>query len=407
MNAKGRTSRTHLNCHAWRGMSRRTAIAVLALSIGACAPDVPDVITQRNDNGRTGVTTSAGLNQSTVKNFRLLQTLHVDAPVLAQPLYLHSVQFRGAFHSVLWVATVTNKLYAFNADPPFDELGDPIDLGPPFIPTKEYSDNCLPGESIMTYIDGKPMVGIESTPVIDRGRNRMYVSYRVNGRIGGEQRIAAIDLSAGTIWRSVPVPGNDVWHTLHRNRMSLLLDRGVLYVGYSAINEWPRKCDYVNSYQGWIHAYDANTLVHLGSWRSVHDPNNKGDPAHDGFDGGGLWQASTGLAADSRGSLFFSTGNGTKNPQLPDAQGLNLSNAIVRIGPPNRVAVRAPNAAGNPAIAVTPHQQHIFYRDQDGSIQHIFWDDHEAPGQLHHDNWSQKSGSPAAAVGDLLSAIRA
>src|SRR5688572_25132895 len=185
------TSRTHQSRRISISTLRRAAIALLALSLGACGPHVPDVTTQRYDNGRTGVTTSAGLNQSTVKNFRLLHALTVDAPVLAQPLYLHAVQFRGAFHSVLWVATVTNKLYAFNADPPFDQLGDPIDLGPPFVPSRKYSEDCLPGESIMTYIDGKPMIGIESTPVIDRDRKRMYVSYRTNDRKAGEQRIAA------------------------------------------------------------------------------------------------------------------------------------------------------------------------------------------------------------------------
>src|SRR5207244_9432079 len=123
---------------------------------------------------------------------------------------------------------------------------------------------------------------------------------------GGEQRIAAIRLSDGTVWRTGAVPGSDVWHKIHRNRMSLLLDRGIVFVGFSAVNEYPRRGDYAKSYQGWIHAFDATTLIYLGAWRTIRDPNNSGDPLNDSLDGGGLWQASTGIAADGQGSLFFS-----------------------------------------------------------------------------------------------------
>ncbi|MEP6692574.1 MAG: galactose oxidase-like domain-containing protein [Gemmatimonadaceae bacterium] len=51
-------------------------------------------------------------------------------------------------------------------------------------------------------------------------------------------------------------------------------------------------------------------------------------------------------------------------------------------------------AAGNPATMVTPDQQHVFYRATDGSIRHIFWD--ARPRQLFHDNWTQRSGAPLA-----------
>jgi hypothetical protein len=357
-----------------------------------------DVLTQRNNNMRTGTTSWPGLNQISVKSFRLLASLPVDAPILAQPLFLKSVDFRGTRRSMVWVATVTNKLYPFNADPPFDQLAPAIDLGPPYKPSAADRACCLINEALMMYVDGQPLIGIESTPVIDRGHNLMFVSYRGQGRLAGEQRLAAIELSSGKIWRTVAVPGSDVWHKIHRNRLSLLLDRGIVFVGFSAVNEDPRKLDYAKSFQGWIHAFDAATLIYLGAWRSVRDPNNHGDPLDDSFDGGGLWQASTGLAADGQGNLFFSTGNGAKNPQPPDSPGLNLSNAIVRLQV-ERVPVRAPNAAGNPATLVSSHQQHMFYPAQDGSIQHIFWTDYEPPGQLRHDNWTQKAGIPPAAAG--------
>src|SRR5207249_1993170 len=37
------------------------------------------------------------------------------------------------------------------------------------------------------------------------------------------------------------------------------------------------------------------------------------------------------LAADARGNLFFSTGNGRKSPRMPDAAGMNLSSSAIRV----------------------------------------------------------------------------
>jgi hypothetical protein len=53
----------------------------------------------------------------------------------------------------------------------------------------------------------------------------------------------------------------------------------------------------------------------------------------------------------------------------------------------------APTAVGNPATMVTPNQQHIFYRAANGTIQHLFWDS-SSPNQIFSDNWTQRSGSP-------------
>ena len=57
----------------------------------------------------------------------------------------------------------------------------------------------------------------------------------------------------------------------------------------------------------------------------------------------------------------------------------------------------APAAAGNPSTLIWPREmrtweQHVFYRDVNGSIQHIVWDD-----SLHLDNWTQAASAPLAA----------
>jgi hypothetical protein len=60
----------------------------------------------------------------------------------------------------------------------------------------------------------------------------------------------------------------------------------------------------------------------------------------------------------------------------------------------------APPAAGDPATMVANNQQHIFYRDTAGNIQHVLWD--PSSGQ-HLEQWAGGSGSSTtgpAAVGD-------
>jgi hypothetical protein len=383
-----------------------------------------DMLTQRSNNQRTGSSSASGLSQASVRSFKLLATLAVDAPVLAQPLFTEGVDIVGdrsstppvcggaGRHDVIWIATVTNNIYAFDAKTYGPIFCQPINLGAYYQPTPAEIRCCLPNEAIMARITegGPPLIGIESTPVIDRELRTMFVSYKIAGRRGGEQRIAALDITNGRV-RSRAVPASDLWHKIHRNRASLLLDHGTVFVAFSAVNEEPRKGDYAKSFQGWIHAFDARTLIYRGAWHTMHDPNNAGgDSTDDAVDGGGIWQASTGLSADSEGDLFFATGNAMKPwwpsgptlPPVPDAN--NLSNSVVRLKP-TRIKVDAPPAGGDPVTMVTqgPSQQHIFYRGLDGSIQHVFWDANEPPHDLHHDAWTRPdsthaTGNPATMV---------
>jgi hypothetical protein len=62
---------------------------------------------------------------------------------------------------------------------------------------------------------------------------------------------------------------------------------------------------------------------------------------------------------------------------------------------PSSQVPNAPPAAGDPATMVTARQQHVFYRSQDGAINHLFWD---APtNRLHFDQWTSKVHAPMAA----------
>jgi len=213
--------------------------------------------------------------------------------------------------SVLIVATSNNDVYAFS---PFENRPQPLWhrwLGQPVVskqpppgsppgtpPPPADGADCAPNdlaawqspETSSGIATG--LIGIESTPVIDPGLGRVFVSYKTSD---GVQHLAALSLNDGSVVRSVVVPApNPLWHRLHRNRASLLLADGVVYVGFSSLCEGnPARM------HGSISAFDAATVEAVGRYQVTDD----------GTDGGGVWQGSTGLAADTRGNLYFTTGN--------------------------------------------------------------------------------------------------
>lgn len=347
-----------------------------------------DVVTQRYNNLRTGTTLHGGLDQRAVSDgkFGFLKALEVDGVVLAQPLFMANVDFpQKGQRSAVFIATSTNWIYAFDADPPFDKLWE-TRLGEPFrFPdafTPENLKSCR--GSLMTVaeqddrgVNTTLVLGIESTPVIDAKRSRIIVSYRsMDGIADGTQRIAALNLRTGEFVKGADgrdlnrrITDNPLWNWVHRNRASLLLDQGRVYVAFSGRCEAPSALFDKKSFQGWIYAFDAESLAFAGRYRSTQDPAGAPpEPTDDPVQGGGIWQASTGVAADGHGNLFFATGNDARcshaavPPQRkcgpPDASGKNLSNSIVRL----RVDPAPGARPGSIPISMTPADWFTPYR---------------------------------------------
>lgn len=246
-------------------------------------------------------------------SFGRLFSRKVDGHVYAQVLYAHNVptHARGV-KNLIFVATMSNKVYAFDADDPdADEPIWKLDLGPP-VPL---SDRTLGRKCVLAYYQDKyrdiyHSVGVVSTPVIDRST---YIMYVVNMNKDGagpssyRHRIRGIDIRSGRAVLgpeiiNLQVPGVGVgsskgvvslYPLTQLQRSSLALYDGVVYFGFGAF------CD-TNPYHGWIAGYDARTLDLRKVWCST--PNDKE---------GSVWNAGEGITIDEdTGNLMVVTANG-------------------------------------------------------------------------------------------------
>jgi hypothetical protein len=310
-----------------------------------------DVLTERYDNGRTGHATQAGLTPSSFADgqWRRLATLAVDGAVYAQPLYVQQQPMPdGATHNVVYIATAMNKLYAFDADT-YALLWPTQAVPGTSLPGADLSDTTLidPNTGLLhgcaaispAYVaatGNQYGIGIQSTPVIDRSagpHGYMYFTYRTatgSDATSAHQFMARADLSTGVVTQ-VDI-SNDLGQPVTglRQRPSLLLVNGVIYLGFGSHCEelsdpgqvGPNGASY--QYFGTLLAVDEVSLDVVGHFEAV--------PITGTTNGAGIWQASSGIAADSVGSLYFITANTNQSgPVQPSPT--TVDNSFVRLAP--------------------------------------------------------------------------
>ena len=152
---------------------RTVACGVLAIALDSAAHGQQAVPQRGYDAGLSGANLSeARLNASNVNasTFGLLTTLGVDDRIYAQPLYVPKVSMSQGTHNVVYVATMSDTLYAFDADVGGNPLWS-INLGA--------SVGAVPVPFAKFVFGGNTNIvgnlGILSTPVIDTSTNIMYV----------------------------------------------------------------------------------------------------------------------------------------------------------------------------------------------------------------------------------------
>ncbi len=269
----------------------------------------PAITTGQYDSGRS----SANLNETTlntsnvtVNQFGKLFSWTVDGPIWAQPLYVPAVPMNGAAKNVLYVATMNNSIYAFDANNPGANPLWRVNLGKAV--TANTANGC---PNILPF-------GILSTPVIDPATNTLYavsasptgVSSSVPNGTGYFQYLHAIDITNGQEKPGSPVqmqatvagngydaqngtvslsPASKVFQ-----RTALLLANGTVYAGFGSC------ASDADPWHGWVVGYSASNLSRAVVFNSTP---NSGQ--------GGIWQSGRGLATDSTGDVYFNTGNAT------------------------------------------------------------------------------------------------
>jgi hypothetical protein len=249
------------------------------------------VLTQHNNGERTGANLNEVIltpsNVST-KQFGMLFRRVVDDQIYGQPLVVTDVKLRGGTHDLVYVTTVNNSVYAFDANDPY--ASEPfwhVNFGTP--------PNVYDGKYGCTDMNGN--MGIIGTPVIDAQDGTLYVVAATRIGDGYLQRLHALDLATGADRALSPVtitaPGFDP--LMQSQRPGLLLSRGKVYIGYAS------HCD-KEPYHGFLLSYDAKSLQQTG----VFNTSPAGKAAS-------IWQFGQAPAVDAEGNIYFVTGNGSWN----------------------------------------------------------------------------------------------
>jgi hypothetical protein len=307
--------------------------ALLALAIFTLAPLVSragekqapsspqDVLTYHNDNGRSGwFSAETQLTPASVSStrFGLQKVILLDGRTDAEPLFVSGQSIDGqGVHDVVYVATETNSIYAYDAVSGailwHRQYGIPVPDG-----FKNGDDNVY------------PVMGILSTPVIDRNAGLMYFVNDSFGGGGDSFRLHAISLSNGhdaippaVLHYSQTLSDGTVWNfnpQFQLQRPALLEASGSIYVAFGSNGDIVPGVS-----RGTILRYDAATLLPM-----TGDLTDRLTTPQSTYYLSSIWQSGFGPAADAGGDIFFSTGN--SDPSRPSySQAFNRPDSMVRL----------------------------------------------------------------------------
>ena len=154
--------------------------------------------------------------------------------------------------------------------------------------------------------------------MIDRSTNTMYLTAR---RSDGTIWLNALDITtgastgAGAVQISATFNGLTFNQNAEIQRTGLLLQNGVLFLGFSALN-----CDNAG-WHGWVLAYRVSDFTQVGVFATTSSA---------GF-GAGIWASGTGLVSDGAGNIYFQTGNGSVTGNSVATGNFQLGESFVKL----------------------------------------------------------------------------
>jgi hypothetical protein len=267
------------------------------------------ITTWHYDNSRSGAnTTESSLTPANVNatNFGKLFTQPVDGFIVGHPLYLPGISIPGAgLHNVIYVATMNDTVYAFDANTPnaaalwSTSLLTYSPTGATPVPIKVKGCGTTVGWS---------QTGVISTPVINQATNTIYLVAETYEAGEVVHRLHALNVATGaelsgwpvTITATYTQDGEQYTFTdaKQMNRPGLLLANGNVYVAFGSDG-----CN--GGDQGWVISYNASTGQPEGAF-----------DAESGSRFGSIWQKGAGISADSEGNIYAETGEGGTVPGI-------------------------------------------------------------------------------------------
>jgi hypothetical protein len=249
------------------------------------------------DYGRTGANLQEWmLNPSNVNasHFGKLFSRRVDDSIYALPLIIPNLDISGQRHNVMFVASMGNTVYAFDADDPAQS--EPLwsrNLGTP-----------APGDSWI----GPVHHGILGTPFIDVPTGTLYVVALVLKDDEYNLWVNALDIYNGSPKYnspqrlSFPFAGPEGTLTNVKGalqRAGLLMVNEVLYIAFANIVPDPN--DQHWSQEGFVQTFNARDLKQRLAVFQTTPSGRKG----------GIWQGGRGIATDGLGNIYISTAGGS------------------------------------------------------------------------------------------------
>jgi Abnormal spindle-like microcephaly-assoc'd, ASPM-SPD-2-Hydin len=280
--------------------ARPMAVALaLVLAFGPSAQGAQPVLQRGYDKGVSGATLSeTTLNTTNVApgSFGLVFKLPLDDSVFAQPLYVPNVAIpKKGTHNVVYVATMSDTLYAFRADAggaPLWSVNLASLVGATPVPIANF-----------TFSGNRNIVGnlgILSTPVIDPSTHIMYLVACTLENSTLAYRLHAVDITTGAepygpgVLISASYGGSTFDARYQTQRVSLALSGNQVVFGFAAV-----ELEYPGGYVGWVMAYNKLTLQQSGVFATVTTGNR----------GGGVWQSGRPPVVDSSGYVYVFVGN--------------------------------------------------------------------------------------------------
>lgn len=298
---------------------RTFMLAAGLLALGSIATAQIPVTTWHYDNLHSGANTSEtiltpqNVNSTT---FGKLFTQPVDGAIIGQALYLPGVTIPNlGVHNVVYVATMNDSVYAFDADSATGKNSAPL----------WHTSFLINGATPIPIAQqgcGKTtawtQVGIVSTPVIDAATGTLFVVAKTFENSTYVHRLHALDVTTGLDKPGSPVvitasyqPGKLTYvfkDWMQVNRPALLLANGNIYIAFGS-----NGCRGGRE-EGWVVAYNETTFEPEGAF-----------DVEPGESAAAIWQRGGGLSSDSQGFIYGATADGPFTP------GTNFGQSVFKL----------------------------------------------------------------------------